>query len=213
MRSSFEPGFVKICGVTSVEDGLFVATSGATAIGLNLAHPSPRRVTLERARAIAAATKGSLLRCAVFRGRDDDAIVADLVDLDVDAVQLHDELSTSLLDELRDRSFVVIKALNVEGADFASFDDSRVDAVLVDGPNPGSGVEHSWSRLRERHFSVPVIAAGGLAPSNVAAVISSTTVSGVDCASGVERAVGEKDHAAVDSFVTNARRAFALREE
>jgi len=211
--SPFASGFVKICGVTTVDDGAFVARSGATALGLNLATASPRRVSLESAREIAASTQGALLRFAVFRGRDDEAILADLDDLDVDVVQLHDVLSTSLLNELRARTLLVVKALSVEGSDFLDFDDLQVDAVLLDGPSPGSGDEHSWLRLKERRFEVPVIAAGGLTPSNVADVIESTSVNGVDCASGVEQRPGQKEHGLVSSFVLNARRAFASREE
>jgi len=211
--SPFTPGFVKICGVTTVEDGVFVGQLGARALGLNLADSSPRKVTLEVAREIAAATKGALVRCAVFRGRDDDAILEDLEGLDVDAVQLHDGISALLLKDLRARTLLVIKALNVEGSDFLDFDEHRVDAVLVDGPNPGSGVAHSWTRLAQRRFEVPVIAAGGLTPSNVADVIVATSVTGVDTATGVERRPGIKDHEAVRSFVANARRAFASREQ
>jgi phosphoribosylanthranilate isomerase len=160
-----------------------------------------------------AATDGALWRCAIFRGRSDEAILDDLNELGVEMVQLHDALSAELLDALRDRSLMIIKALNIEGRDFDEFDAGVVDAVLVDGPRPGSGVAHSWARLEDRRFSVPVIAAGGLTPTNVATVIGSTTVVGVDSASGVERSPGIKDHDAVTSFVTNARRAFASREE
>lgn len=213
MPSPFAVGFVKICGVTTVEDGAFAAQSGATALGLNLAIASPRRVSLESAREIAASTKGTLQRFAVFRGRDDKSILSDLEALDVDVVQLHDGLSPSLLNELRARTLLVVKVLSVEGSDFFDFDDAQVDAVLVDGPSPGSGVEHSWDRLAKRRFAVPVIAAGGLTPSNVEVVIESTSVSGVDCASGVERRPGRKDRELVSSFVLNARRAFASREE
>ncbi len=213
MPSPFEPGFVKICGVTTVEDAISSARAGASALGVNLAVDSPRRVSLESARALIAATDGALWRCAIFRGRSDEAILDDLNELGVEMVQLHDALSAELLDALRDRSLMIIKALNIEGRDFDEFDAGVVDAVLVDGPRPGSGVAHSWARLEDRRFSVPVIAAGGLTPTNVATVIGSTTVVGVDSASGVERSPGIKDHDAVTSFVTNARRAFASREE
>ena len=79
-----------------------------------------------------------------------------------------------------------MKALNIESEEFATFDDTLVDAVLVDGPRPGSGSEHSWDGLAARAFSVPVIAAGGLNPTNVAQVITATRAWGVDSASGVE---------------------------
>jgi phosphoribosylanthranilate isomerase len=210
--NTFREGFVKICGVTTVPDGVFAAHAGASALGLNLAEGSPRRVNLAVARDIVAATNDDVLVCAVFRGRSDEAILLDLEDLAVDAVQLHDAVSDSLLDALRAKSLIVIKALNIEGRDFEEFDDARVEAVLIDGPRPGSGIAHSWSRLRERSFNVPVIAAGGLTPDNVTSVIESTSVIGVDCASGVERSPGIKDDDAVSRFVTNARRAFAMKE-
>jgi phosphoribosylanthranilate isomerase len=40
---------VKICGVTSVEDAMMIADSGADAIGLNFITGSPRCLDLKRA--------------------------------------------------------------------------------------------------------------------------------------------------------------------
>jgi phosphoribosylanthranilate isomerase len=207
---TIEPGFVKICGVTTVADALFVATSGASALGLNFAESS-RRVTKVRAREIMAVTDGALLRSAIFRDADDDYVLEHLEGLGVEMVQVHGVLSDALLDQLRSSSVMVVKALNIEGDEFEGFDDAAVDAVLIDGPRPGSGVAHSWERLGERDFKVPVIAAGGLDPANVGDVIATTSVDGVDVASGVERAPGIKDDAGVTNFVSNAREAFAAR--
>jgi phosphoribosylanthranilate isomerase len=86
-----------------------------------------------------------------------------------------------------------------------------VDAVLVDGPSPGSGVAHSFGALTERTFGRPVIAAGGLTPLSVVAVIDAYDVWGVDVASGVESSPGVKDPDRVAEFVDAARRAFAAR--
>ncbi|HUY17397.1 MAG TPA: phosphoribosylanthranilate isomerase [Acidimicrobiales bacterium] len=208
MPSVFERGFVKVCGVTNVDDAATAAAAGANAIGLILAD-SPRRVTLEQAIGIAAAVKGDVLRCAIFRDEDDDVVIETLDALDVDVVQVHGALSSALLAALRQRSLLVIKALNVEGDDFATFDASLVDAVLIDGPRPGSGVTHSWERLHDRRFRAPVIAAGGLDPNNVADVINTTNAWGVDCASGVERTPRLKDHDLVRRYVANARDAFS----
>jgi phosphoribosylanthranilate isomerase len=185
-----------------------VASAGASALGLILTE-SPRRVSLEQARDIAAAAKGELLRCAVFRFDDDEFVLEHLDSLDVDMVQLHGTLSSSLLAAIRQGPTLIVKALNIEGDEFDDFDESEVDAVLIDGPRPGSGVTHSWERLRERHFRVPVVAAGGLNPSNVAEVIKATNAWGVDCASGVEHVARQKDRHLVEEYVANARSAFA----
>lgn len=206
------PYFIKICGVTTVDDALAVQQLGASALGLIMA-PSSRQITLAQARAIAQATEGSLLRTAVFRNDSDEFIIEVVDATGVDLVQIHGPLRDGVLDQLRTRGVSIIKALSVDDADFACFDDASVDAVLVDGPSPGSGKSHSWSALRQRQFAVPVIIAGGLDPSNVAGLIDELSPWGVDVATGVESAPGVKDVALVTSFVERARHSFVRGEE
>jgi phosphoribosylanthranilate isomerase len=209
---TIERGFVKICGVTNVHDAKAVVHAGANALGLIFAE-SPRRVTREQARDILEATDGDIFRSAVFRENDDESIRAHLHDLDVEMVQIHGALSDALLESIRQRPRLLVKALSIDDREFSTFDESRVDAILIDGPRPGSGTTHSWDCLRERVFQVPVIVAGGLNPDNVADTILATRAWGVDCASGVESSARSKDRRRVSSFVTNARQAFALLKE
>jgi phosphoribosylanthranilate isomerase len=203
--------YVKICGVTSVEDANMVADAGASVLGLIFAE-SPRRVSIAQATEIAEATTGRVLRCAVFR-HDTDQFILEHIDAlgvtGVQIVQLHGDLSDELQGALRERSLSIVKALNIDAEEFDDFDETSVDAVMVDGATPGSGQPHSWERLRARHFRVPVIAAGGLNPDNVEAIVRSTGVTGADCASGVEVRPGIKDPELVARFVVNARRALA----
>jgi phosphoribosylanthranilate isomerase len=56
-----------------------------------------------------------------------------------------------------------------------------------------------------------LILAGGLSPSNVAEAIAAVQPFGVDVSSGVEEAPGRKSPALIESFVSRARAAFALR--
>jgi phosphoribosylanthranilate isomerase len=210
--NTIAPGFVKICGVTSLDDAKFVVAAGANALGLILAESS-RQLTMDQARVIAEATKGDLLRFAVFRHNDDDFILEHVDALGTDVVQVHGALSESLLAALRARPVLIVKALSVDEPQFLSFDESSVDAVLIDGPQPGSGETYSRDHLERREFSVPLIAAGGLTPLNVAGLIARSTVAGVDTSSGVESQPGVKSHDLVVDFIVNARAAFAARKD
>ena len=55
----------------------------------------------------------------------------------------------------------------------------------------------------------PWLLAGGLTPANVAEAIIASGAPGVDVSSGVERARGIKDPAAIAAFITNAKAARA----
>jgi phosphoribosylanthranilate isomerase len=202
--------FVKICGVTTLGDANAAVEAGASAVGLILAE-SPRQLSLDRAMAIAEATKGRTLRTLVFRDNDDDFILQAVDSIDAELVQIHGSLSDDLLDQLRERQRRVIKALPIASDEYFEYDESRVDAVLIDGATPGSGTSHSWEALQERSFKVPVIAAGGLNDENVAEIIGTTYVWGVDCASGVESSPGVKDRDRLRRFVDHAGEAFRQR--
>jgi len=202
--------FVKICGVTNIHDAHTVISSGANAFGLILARSS-RRVSRENAEAICDATSGEILRTLVFRENSDEYILESVARIDADLIQLHGPLSVALGDALRTRDLRIVKALAIGSDEFLTFDDRLVDAVLVDGPVPGSGTAHSWTALRDRSFTKPLIVAGGLNPDNVVETIDVTGAWGVDCASGVEESPGIKDPTLVTQFVRNARRGFEER--
>ncbi|MGC8509726.1 MAG: phosphoribosylanthranilate isomerase [Acidimicrobiales bacterium] len=202
---------VKICGVTSVGDAAIVLDAGADALGVVLA-ASPREVDVARAAAIAAFVGERAVRVGVFRGRDDVFIRRALDDVALDAVQLHDPMSSVLHDALRERGLAVITVLAVGSPARDEMDEERADAILVDGPTPGSGRAHSWSPLAGRQFRRPLIVAGGLNVDNVARVLADTGAWGVDVASGTESSPGHKDPTAVRDFVAAARRWFEREE-
>ncbi len=81
-----------------------------------------------------------------------------------------------------------------------------IDALVADAPG-GTGVRADAevaARLAERH---PVVLAGGLSPLNVAAAVRAVRPLGVDVASGIERAPGDKDVRLMRRFVREARAA------
>lgn len=204
--------FIKICGVTSVEDAVLIHEAGASALGLIFA-PSKRRVTDETAAAILTAMKDDVWCVGVFRSMNDDEILTVVERHGLTRVQLHDGISSSLLEGLRARGVrTVIKALAVSSEEFATFDDSDVDIVLIDGAEPGSGVQPDWTAALSRDFNRPVVVAGGLDDRCVGDVIRRTTPWGVDVASGTEASAGVKDATKVASFVKRASEAFEQEE-
>lgn len=198
---------VKICGVTSVHDATVVRDAGADALGVNFT-VSKRRVDAKTAREIVRASAG-LTHVGIFGDEPGSTVVAMIDASGVNAVQIHGPLDDDLLKELRRRDLGVVKALSIGSAEFFAFDETRVDAVLVDGQVPGSGREHSWEALDERDFAVPVIAAGGLNAHNVVEVIEKVRPWGVDVATGVESSPGVKDPVRVARFVAMATSALA----
>ncbi len=70
---------IKICGITSPEDGLLAAEAGADAVGFVFWAMSPRRVDVERAAAISRLLPPFVLRVGVFvdASRDEMARAAD----------------------------------------------------------------------------------------------------------------------------------------
>lgn len=206
------PSFIKICGITSVEDASYAVDAGATAIGLVFAQ-SPRKIDVLQGQEISSYAKGKILRVGVFKDQSDIEILSIAGQVELDCVQLHSQLSEELASELRNFGVAIIKAMSIGTDEIELFDEHRVQAILIDGPAPGSGEEHSWADVQQNHFQRPMIAAGGLNSSNILRIVSSTSAWGVDVSSGCESATGKKDPVKVQEFVNKANKAFVQQED
>lgn len=215
---------VKICGITNTEDAIVVAEAGADAIGFNFYPRSPRCVSPEAARQIAASIPRDLLRVGVVvNPSEQDAL--DLVgSASIDALQLHGDEPPELAARLS-RTVPIIKVFRIakEGILPAiqyleQFRQSggALEAVLFDAYHPsqfgGIGKTADWAAIQRypaEDWHPPFILAGGLTAENVTAAIQAVSPTGVDAASGVEQAPGRKDRKRVIEFVQAAKSAFA----
>jgi phosphoribosylanthranilate isomerase len=206
--------FVKVCGITTPEDGLLAAEAGADAVGFVFHPMSPRRVEPARAAAIADALPPLVARVGVFvdATRDEMTRVADEVGLDV--LQLHGDEPPEALEGLPRRA---LKAVRV-GAGFNPEDALRYRAaagVLVDtrladqtARPGGTGTAFDWTLVGGLRDQVGfLMLAGGLTPDNVAEAIAEVRPHAVDVSSGVERLPGRKEPARVKAFVEAVRAA------
>ncbi len=187
--------FVKICGITRLEDAHAAADAGANAIGFVFWPNSPRFIDPFRARAIAATLPPFITTVGLFVNQPAEYIngVAALVRLG--AVQLHgDERPEDAAKSHRP----VVKALALGG-------DTRVDdwptsvTVLLDAHDVarrgGTGRTIDWDAAAGVAARRRTLLAGGLTPDNVGDAIGRVRPFGVDVSSGVEQAPGIKDRA------------------
>ena len=201
---------VKICGITSVGDGLAAARHGADAIGLIFYPPSPRLVTLERAREIAASLPSFVARVAVFVNPSAAEVEAVIRACRPDLLQFHGEETADFC-----RAFGVpyLRALRVRpGVDLLESLSLFGDAAgwLLDAYRQelygGTGEAFDWG-LIPRELARPLILSGGLDAANVGEAIRRVRPWAVDASSGVEAAKGVKDERRIAEFMEAVRSA------
>src|ERR1700757_2378611 len=66
--------WVKICGMTNLEDALLAVDAGADAVGFVFYEKSPRCVTVEKAREIVEKLPEDMEKIGVFVGQEEDPI-------------------------------------------------------------------------------------------------------------------------------------------
>jgi phosphoribosylanthranilate isomerase len=86
--------WIKICGITNLEDALVATEAGANALGFVFYPKSSRYVTLETARSIVAGTSPQVGKVGVFVNETVDRVRDIAKQVGLTAVQLHGEEST-----------------------------------------------------------------------------------------------------------------------
>lgn len=201
---------VKICGVRRLEDALLAARLGADAIGFNFWPRSRRFLAPAAAGEIVCSLPPGVLAFGVFVDPTRAELLEAVASSGVGAVQLHGDEPPALCVGL---PVPAVKAIRVTGghslAQLASYE---VRAFLLDSDSPGyggSGTTFDWSLAAEVARELPVLLAGGLRPENVGDAVRAVRPLGVDVASGVESAPGEKDAARLEAFIRCAKEASA----
>lgn len=204
-----KPVRVKICGLTTVDDALAAVTAGADAIGLVFYADSPRAVSIEQARTIAYAVGPFVTTTALFVDAEPSFVDSVLAQVPVQLLQFHGNETAAYCESFQ-RPYM--KALRMKpGLDVRAVMANYVSAsaILLDAYRPGvpggTGETFDWARV-PNNTPQPIVLAGGLTPTNIAAALAATDVYGVDVSGGVESAPGIKDHSKIHTFIANARK-------
>jgi phosphoribosylanthranilate isomerase len=214
--------YVKICGIRRSEDALLAAHCGADAVGLLVGqqHSSPDFITAALAGEISRALPPSVEAVLVTHITEVDEIERLLLRSGIRAVQLHSEIATDSVANLRTRfpDLKVFKSVHVISADSVAYPEAFrnvVDGFVLDTINlatdqvGGTGKTHDWSisrKIVERFSDVPIILAGGLTSKNIRAAIESVHPFGVDVNSGTKGPDGFKDARKMREFIVQAKR-------
>jgi phosphoribosylanthranilate isomerase len=198
---------VKICGVTRIEDALAAIDHGADMIGVNFYAPSPRAISLERAREIRAVIPDAHKLVGVFVNAPREMVMEHLEELRLDLLQFHGDEAQSFVEGW---PVPVIRALRLKrGERFEPAAQSSSIYTLLDTFHPGlyggTGTKRSLSELRGLDLTRAFIS-GGLNPDNVHEAAGLAPYA-VDVASGIESAPGIKDHDKLRRFIRNAKSA------
>jgi phosphoribosylanthranilate isomerase len=207
---------VKICGLSTRETLEVALDAGADMVGFVFFPPSPRHLSLEKARELGKQAKGRAVKVALSVDAD-DATLANIVEvLQPDILQLHGKETAARVRDIKQKfTLPVMKALAIETpADLAYLPGyaAVADRILFDARAPkqatrpgGLGAVFDWHVLENLDLKLPFMVSGGLNAGNVAEAVRVTRAGGVDVSSGVESTLGIKDPDMIRAFIRAAR--------
>jgi len=215
MEPSQQPR-VKICCISSVEEGRLAVRYGASALGLVAKMPSgPGVITEKVITEIAVTVPPSVGSFLLTSEQSVLAIIAQQRRCRVNTLQIVDRLKDGKYGDLRAAlpGVSLVQVIHITGEE--SFEEAcRVaeqgaDGLLLDSGDQrlavkllgGTGRTHDWSisrRIREA-VNIPMFLAGGLCPDNVREAVQAVQPFGLDVCSSL-RTDGRLDERKLDAF-------------
>jgi len=187
---------IKVCGMTDAKVVRAAVGMGVDAIGVILHADSPRKIDLDRARAIRAEIPAFVSLVGVFVDcpQQDLNAIADQVGLDL--IQLHGDESNDYAKSLNRPFIKAVRAREPDqvNSDVRAFPNARAMLLdpFVEGQHGGTGRQlstHLWPTKSTQNL----ILAGGLSANNVGEAIAQLSPFAVDFNSGLETVPGKKD--------------------
>lgn len=200
---------IKICGITTLADGVAAAEAGADAIGFVFYPKSPRYIEPARAAEIVAAVPPFVTTVGLFVNAAPEFVNETLAIAPLNLLQFHGDESETYCRQF-DRPYIRAARVRPEldliqyAASFSSAQAILLDAY-VEGYG-GGGHAFDWN-LIPTALPRPIVLSGGLTVENVAEAVRRVRPAAVDVSSGVEISKGVKDHARIAAFIAGVRNA------
>ena len=213
--------WIKVCGITNLEDARAAVDAGADAVGFVFYEKSPRRVGPDKVQQIVQSVPADVEKVGVFVNQTEDAICRTAEQAGLTAIQMHgDNEDPHVADLIAERSGLkILAAIAMNGPNpqgwAMTWRPDVVHGFLLDSGSSsmlgGTGRTFDWRISVDRINVIKrlgnVVLAGGLNPGNVREAMQITTPWGVDVSSGVETRPGRKDPEKIRAFVKAVREA------
>jgi phosphoribosylanthranilate isomerase len=200
---------IKICGIKTLTDALAAIDAGADYLGFNFYPKSVRFIEKQVCVEITSVLKKEFPQIklvGVFVNSSVEEVKIIMETCSLDLAQLHGDETPEILNALDGKAFKAFRGIpeNVNGFVRCESPAFLLDAA-VKGVYGGTGITADWDSAVELAKKYPLLLAGGLIPENVAEAVGRVKPWGVDVASGVESAPGEKDARKIKAFVQAVR--------
>ena len=200
---------VKICGIMREEDIETCVKYGTDIVGFVVEYPVDVPWNLERERAKeliehfrnVSKKSNQPVKCCIVSGGNVDKLEKLVQFLEPDYIQMHYKENAKDVEHLKERlagtkTQIIKTVLNV--SDAPEFEKSGADILLVDARNSENAAnskatidEEIYNKVRSS-VKIPVMAAGGITPENVADIVNRLQPEIIDLMTGVEDKPGQK---------------------
>lgn len=178
---------VKICGITNINEVNALNELKPEYMGLVFTE-SKRKVSIEKANSLLSNLNKDIKSVGVFRNNSIGYILDVVKNTPIDIIQLHGYEDNEFIEELKKKTSCEIwKAVSITSKeDLVKALNYKVDTLLLDGSNPGSGKVFPWEYLEDIDINKRIFLAGGINENNVLEAIEKVKPYGIDTSSGVE---------------------------
>lgn len=208
---------IKFCGFTREEDIKNAVELGVDAIGLVFYPPSPRSVTVDRARELVKIIPAftSIVALVVNSSLSEIQDISRAVPFDI--LQFHGDetpFECSSIAKVINKRWIKALRVSVDNESMKSIQSQVTEyanmgasAILLDAYNKekygGTGDRFDWS-LIPKEADLPIVLAGGLTVNNVQQALK-LPISGIDVSGGIESEKGVKDMIKMTQFLQQIR--------
>ncbi|HOJ63194.1 MAG TPA: hypothetical protein PLE45_02125 [Spirochaetota bacterium] len=197
---------VKICGITNIDDAIFIRDNKVDIIGFIFAK-SPREISIEKAKEISSILKDSVLKVGVVVDKNIDQVVNLVREGYLDAIQFHNDMNN---DQCMSYNVCWYKAIRVkEKEDFLKEFYSPI--VLYDAfskESYGGTGRTIDSKLLDfaKEKDIRLYLAGGINEYNIEEIIKNWQPLLIDVSSGVEESPGKKSKEKIYLFLKKIKK-------